>query len=102
MKFTSVIALMLLTESVSTVKIAKELSIAEPVSQGLLQTSIEAAVGDFDSDVPNLYDNSLVKELDPDTVEEMVGAPQKQHLGGNPNFLLAYHPQCPHCAAMVQ
>lgn len=101
MKFTSVIALMLLTESVSTVKIAKELSSIEPVSSGLLQTSIKSMVGDFDSDVPNLYDDSLVTELDPDTVEDMIGGPQKNHLNGNPNFLLSYHPQCPHCAAMV-
>lgn len=66
---------MLLTESVSTVKIAKELSSIVPVSSGLLQTSIKSLVKDFDRNVPNLYDNSLVTELDPDTVEAMVDAP---------------------------
>ena len=100
MKFTSIIALLLLSESVSAVKIEKAIAEMQPASSGLLQTSVEAQ--DFDSNVPNLYDNSLVKELDPDTVEDMVGGPQKNHVGGNPNFLLMYHPECPHCAAMVQ
>ena len=101
MKFTSIVALLLLSESVSAVKISNELSTLTPATSGLLQCSLSNMAQDFDSNVPNLYDNSLVKELDPDTVEDMVGAPQKNHLGGNPNFLLAYHPQCPHCMAMV-
>ena len=102
MKFTSIIALLLLSDSVSAVKITKELQSIEPMSSGLLQTHLSSLAMDFDSNVPNLYDNSLITELEPDTVEDMIGAPQKNHPNGNPNFLLAYHPQCPHCAAMVE
>ena len=77
MKFITLAALLLITETVQPVNVESVPVKASPVENGLLQTRTQVEAQDFDENVPNLYDNSLVKELDPDTVEDMVAQPQK-------------------------
>ena len=52
----------------------------------------------FDNNVPGLYDNSTVAQIDGDQgVQILTNKSHEKNL-----VVAAYHPQCPHCTHMVQ
>ena len=76
MKLTTILALLVLTETAEAIKLDHKLvdqSPAVPRDHKFLQCHLNSLEMDFEPDKPNLYDNSKVIELEPDTVEDMVG-----------------------------
>ena len=73
------------------------LSIAEKLEEATLCVA-ENDEGDWDSNVPGLYDNSAVRILDGRNAKSTL---IKGEGFSKPILVVAYHPQCPHCHKMV-
>ena len=93
----ALVAFMGLTQSdVNAIKITKENA---PTSDELLTCGADINTGGWDMNLPNLYDGSAVNNLDG---EAALNALKKGPMvDGQPEFVVAYHPQCPHCHKMV-
>ena len=105
MKIISLIAFTALVSSTQSVMIQKEASglpeennFFEVEDDGLLMCKSTKKTH-WKHDLDGFYEDSDVKELDGE--ESLKTLNNKHHFGKNPIFVVAYHPQCPHCKTMV-
>uniref|UniRef100_A0A7S3MY22 Thioredoxin domain-containing protein n=1 Tax=Strombidium inclinatum TaxID=197538 RepID=A0A7S3MY22_9SPIT len=107
MKFTS-IAILALIGTASAVTSLKQIEAVAPkdstppVESSLLACSTSEAEGEqgWKQGLPGLYDNTPVKSIEGQSAVELLN--RDTLFFNKPEFVVAYHPQCPHCTNMVQ
>ena len=100
MKLTNLIMASALIAGAASVKIAKDdlnLSLVEECligNQSLVQK-------EWHQNLPDIYghDFGIVRIFGQDAVDELKKVP---HMDQKADFVIAYHPECPHCVSMVQ
>ena len=83
---------------VNAIKITKD---EAPASDELLTCGADINTdGGWKTDLPGLYDGSAVTNLDGEAA--LTALKKGPMVDGVPEFVVAYHPQCPHCHKMVE
>ena len=95
----AIVALMGLTLNQSEVNAIK-ITDVPPSSDELLTCGADVHTdGAWKTDLPGLYDGSAVNNLDGEAAYNALKVGPL--IDGAPEFVVAYHPQCPHCHKMV-
>ena len=94
----AIVAFMGLTLNQSDVNAIKITKDDVPSSDELLTCGADIRTEDWKTDLPGLYDGSAVNNLDGEAAFNAL----KVAPFAAPEFVVAYHPQCPHCHKMVE